>query len=173
MMRNLNYLLILLAFTIISEGFSQELNRKAIDEKKHSEILIGLCNRAGFATCGFDSAYRAGYSSYEPGIDILNQLPPFLKDIKITVVMGTWCGDSKEHVPHFYKILDLLKFDFNKLTLICVDRSKTAPETELQQLKIERVPTFIFYRKNIEIGRIVETPEASLEKDMLRITSGK
>jgi len=170
-MRKSNFILILLLFTAFSRGFSQQLNQKVIDEKKHYEILIGQCDREGFAGCNFDSAYKAGYL-YAPDKAIIDQITPYIKDINITLVMGTWCGDSKEHVPHFYKILDLLKFDFSKLSLICVDRLKTAPGLDLSDLKIERVPTFIFFRKNKEVGRITETPEASLEKDMLRIISG-
>lgn len=171
-MNNPLYLLILSLFTILTPGYTQKFNQKTIDEKKHYEILIGQCNRDGFATCKFDSAYKAGYSAYAPDMAILNQCQPYLADVTITLVMGTWCGDSKEHVPHFYKILDLLKFDFDKLNLICVDRSKTAPGIDLSQLNIQLVPTFIFYRKEKEIGRIIETPVASLEKDMLRILSG-
>jgi hypothetical protein len=171
-MNKSTYTLILLLFAISSSGLAQQLNQKSVDEKKHYEILIGRCNRDGFATCKFDSAYQAGYYAYIPDIEILNHLSPFLGDINITLVMGTWCGDSKEQVPHFYKILDLLKFDINKLNLICVDRSKTAPGIDLSQLNIQLVPTFIFFRKEKEIGRIIETPEASLEKDMLRIIAG-
>jgi hypothetical protein len=165
------YLLILLLLTTISQGFAQLLNQKVTDEKKHIEILIGRCNREGFATCKFDSAYKAGYSAYYPDQAVLNQINPKLGEITIILVMGTWCGDSKVQVPHFYKILDQLKFDINRLTLLCVDRSKTAPDIDITKLKIQLVPTFIFYRREKEIGRIIESPEESLEKDMLRIVS--
>jgi hypothetical protein len=161
-----------LLLVIISQGFAQQLNLKTMDEKKHCEILIGECNRNGFATCNFDSAYKAGYSAYTPDRTILDQIASIPNEITITLVMATWCGDSKEHVPHFYKVLDLLKFNQDKLMLICVDRAKTAPGIDLSKLNIQRVPTFIFYRKDKEIGRIVETPEATLEKDILRIISG-
>jgi hypothetical protein len=165
-------ILVFLLLAITSQGFSQQLNQKTMDEKKHCEILIGQCNRDGFATCNFDSAYKVGYSAYAPDRIILDQIASIPEDITIILAMGTWCGDSKEHVPHFYKVLDLLKFNLDKLTLICVDRSKTAPGIDLSKLNIQRVPTFIFFRKNKEIGRIVETPEATLEKDILRIISG-
>jgi len=36
--------------------------------------------------------------------------------------MGSWCGDSQEQVPKFYKIISLLNFDENKIQLIAVDR---------------------------------------------------
>jgi hypothetical protein len=103
----------------------------------------------------------------------MKQLAGKLKDIKITVVMATWCGDSKEWVPRFYKITDELNYNYQKLTLICVDRTKKAPGTIVETLNIERVPTFIFYRKKTEIGRIIEVPADLLEKEILKILSSE
>lgn len=161
---------IILIALFSAQGFAQVLNQKTMDEKKHHEILVGYCNREGFATCSFDSAYRANYGPYAPDTAVLRLLSKGLDNISMKVIMGTWCGDSKEQVPRFYKILDLLKFDYSRLSLICVDRTKSAPGIDIAPLKINLVPTFIFYRDDKEIGRIVETPAVSLEKDLLLIT---
>jgi hypothetical protein len=40
---------------------------------------------------------------------------------------------------------------------------------DVDSLDIELVPTFIFYRKGMEIGRIVETPLQTMEEDIYRI----
>ena len=40
---------------------------------------------------------------------------------------------------------------------------------EAEGLRIELVPTIIFYKDGSEIGRIVETPVESMEKDLLKI----
>lgn len=160
--------IILMALTS-TQVLAQVINQKTMDEKMQREILIGYCNREGFGTCNFDSAYQAGYSPYHPDTSTLQLLAPNINFIAIKLVIGTWCSDSKEQVPRFYKILDLLKFDYNNLSLICVDRTKTAPGIDLAPLTINLVPTFIFYRNSKEIGRIIEVPTISLEKDMLRI----
>jgi thiol-disulfide isomerase/thioredoxin len=85
--------------------------------------------------------------------------------------MGSWCGDSQEQVPKFYKIISLLNFDENKIQLIAVDRKKHAREYDalVQSLNIELIPTFIFYKNGKEIGRIIETPKETLEADILEI----
>lgn len=83
--------------------------------------------------------------------------------------MGTWCSDSREQIPAFYKILDELNYPSDKVTLICVDRKKKGLSNEADGLNIELVPTIIFYRNGEEIGRIIETPQESLEKDLLGI----
>jgi thiol-disulfide isomerase/thioredoxin len=99
----------------------------------------------------------------------MDQLAGKLRGIKITLVMATWCGDSRDWVPRFYKIMDQLGFKYKNLTLICVDREKKATGTNVEDLNIELVPTFIFYRKKMEIGRIIEVPVDLLEKDILKI----
>ena len=171
-MRNLIFaLLIFLPFNT----FSQKMNQKAIDEKRNNEMLIGYCDRNGFSSinCNFDSCFKSEYPAYKTDEATMLQLSKSLKGVKITIVLGTWCGDSKEWVPRFLKILDELHYKNKNLTLIAVDRTKSATGTNVNELKIDRVPTFIFFKKNHELGRIIETPEGILEKHILKIVSGK
>lgn len=167
-MKNLVFLIL---FMLPSMAFSQVLNQKTTDPEKNNEMLIGYCNSDGFITINsnFDSAYQIEYSVYRADLATMKHIAKKLQDIEVTVVMATWCGDSKEWVPRFYKIMDELNFNYNNLTLICVDRSKKACGTNVETLYIEKVPTFIFYRKKVEIGRIIEVPADLLEKDILRI----
>ena len=87
--------------------------------------------------------------------------------------MGTWCGDSQHETPIFYKLMDAINFDYKNLTMIAVNRSKETPDNLQEGLKITNVPTFIFYKKGKEMGRFVEYPRETLEKDVLKIVSGK
>ncbi len=166
-------LLFLALIMIPSLAFTQKMNNKTTDAQKNNEMLIGYCNRDGFATVNsdFDSAYKAEYAVYHTDEATMKQLAGKLKGVKVTVVMATWCGDSKEWVPRFYNIMDKLNFNYKKLTLICVDRSKQAPGTIVESLKAELVPTFIFYRNKVEVGRIIETPADVMEKEILKILS--
>ena len=92
-----------------------------------------------------------------------------MRNIDITIVMGSWCSDSQWHVPDFYKILDKINYPSDKVTLIAVNEDKKTEEDEIDTLNIKLVPSFIFYRDGSELGRIVESPEKSLEVDMLGI----
>lgn len=71
------------------------------------------------------------------------------------------------------KILQAASFDTSHLRLIFVDNStkkyKQSPQHEEAGKNIHHVPTIIVYEKNKEIGRIIESPVASLEKDLLAI----
>ena len=141
--------------------------------KDPSGNLIGVANKESFLEAPFNEWFTPNYASYETDKEVMAKLTPLLKDIKIKAFMGTWCGDSQEQTPVFYKILDEAGFDYSNLTMITVNRSKTTPDNLQDGLNIDRVPTFIVYKNNIEIGRFVEYPRESVEADLLKIVSGQ
>lgn len=164
-------LLILFAFT----ANAQKMNKKIEDPTKNRAILINHCTREGLVTFPeMKERYDVEYPAYKPDSLVVDSLKPLIKDQKITIVLGTWCGDSKLQLPHFFKILDALSIPEKNITLICVDGLKKAENGLTDSLGIQRVPTFIFYNKDKEeTGRIIESPQTSLEKDMLLILSKK
>ena len=163
-------LISLVIFLFFSNVFSQDINQIIVDTTIESEILYGYCDREGLTSEQFGSWFEPEYQSYMVNDTIIFGINlDFLFSCKITVVMGTWCSDSQREVPRLYKILDYVNFPENKLTMICVDRQKNADRTEVQELNIELVPTIIFFNGDEEIGRIIESPEESLEADMVRI----
>ncbi len=117
--------------------------------------------------------YHEGYANYQPDQEVMAELVEIEKDdLTITIVIGTWCPDSRREVPRFMKIADLWGFPHDRIKFIGVDINKVAPLEDYLQLAIERVPTFVFYQKNIEKGRIIEVPETSLEQDTRNILKG-
>jgi hypothetical protein len=92
-------------------------------------------------------------------------------DLRMEVVFGSWCSDSREQVPPFLRIQELLGPARIPATFTGVDRAKKDPDGHVTPLKIEKVPTFIVYRKEQEIGRIVESPKTTLEGDLAAILS--
>lgn len=167
-MKKLLVIIIVSFFTIYSLQ-AQKYNKKTLDTKTQKEILIGKCNLKGLKTGEFGDILRVEYKYYIPDSNIIGLLQPKLKNIKIIIVMGSWCGDSREQVPRFIKILDVLKFKYRKINFLCVDRLFKEEHFDKKITEINKVPTFIIYRKNKEIGRIIESPMQNLEKDLLNI----
>lgn len=168
-MRTKVFLILITVFPFVC--FSQQLNKVKIDEKSQMEVLIGKCDRNGLKSDLFKTYFEAEYANYTPDTSAIRSIRNIFnsKKLSITIVMGSWCGDSQEQVPRFYKILDAAGIADTSITLYCVDRSKKCDQGETNNLNITLVPTFIFYKDNIEIGRITETPVVSLEKDLLSI----
>ena len=156
---------------IISENSKEKINDTVPYED--SVMLLGKANRKGLQMEAFKDWFNTGYKDYNVDIEAIETLKPLLKDVTITVFMGTWCEDSQREAPHLYKILDAANFDESKLSLITVSEEKTTPEGFEEGKNITNVPTIIFYKDGNELGRIVEYPIESLEKDMLAILSGK
>ncbi|NSW44536.1 MAG: thioredoxin family protein [Bacteroidales bacterium] len=162
-------LLILMAF-YCNLIFSQTINHRITDEKTGNEMLIGNCNRQAFLQSPFNEWYDVEYKTYQPNQEIIKQLSLLVNEgLHIIIVFGSWCGDSKEQVPRFLTIADQLAIDPDMIEFIAVDRKKQAPNMNIDEYKIEKVPTFIFYKNGKECGRIIETPETTLENDMLNL----
>ncbi len=136
--------------------------------------LLGDISLQRLAEPPHSSWFLEGYASYIPDAVCLEQLRNTdISDITITVVLGTWCPDSRREVPRFMKLADLWGFPTEKIRFIGVDINKVAPLDEYASLGIERVPTFIFFENNSEKGRIIEIPVSSLEQDSRDILEGK
>lgn len=150
--------------------FLNAQNNVIVDPYLDREILYGTCNIEDFQQEPFADWYNEEYQAYEIDKNTLQHVdPPELKDLEITVVLGTWCHDSQREVPRFLKIAETLGLGPKHLTLLCVDRKKQIEGTALKNLDIQFVPTFIFYRNDKEIGRIIESPDTYLEKDIVNI----
>jgi thiol-disulfide isomerase/thioredoxin len=132
--------------------------------------LLGYFKREQLYRAPHCEWYLTGYDKYSPADSVVNKLTALGTDnISIKIVMGTWCPDSRREVPRFIHILDLWKFPPERVTFIGVDDAKIAPVGEYPGLGIQRVPTFIIYKNNVETGRIIENPVTSLEQDIVNI----
>lgn len=172
MKSSIKILVALFLIQFVSTIYAQEEKASSfkivIDEKSGKPMLIGLCSKENLTNDStFSWWFEAEYDYYQPEDSVMKLID--LNSVKIVCVMGTWCSDSRREVPRFFKILDELKYDYNNLSLYCVDRKKKAEGFDTDQFIIERVPTFIFYKNDSEIGRIIETPVESLERDILNI----
>ncbi|MDT8324260.1 MAG: thioredoxin family protein [Bacteroidota bacterium] len=109
------------------------------------------------------------FIGYLPDPQYADQLETALADVEMVCVLGTWCSDSKREVPRMLRIMQYANIPPEKLRMIGVDREKQSPGGEAAPYQVTLVPTFIFLRDGKEIGRIVEAPLATLEKDILGI----
>lgn len=153
----------------------QKLNRTFQTKEKESH-LVGHTSIKRLKKAPYDEWFVKNYEQYQVNQEKLMGVKPKFKDISITIFMATWCGDSKREVPRFLKIMKQLQFPDNQLNIINLyldsPNYKQSIDQEEKGLNIHRVPTFIFYKADIEIGRIVEGPMNSLETDIAQILSG-
>ena len=119
----------------------------------------------------FTEWFNTEYENYTPFGKTITKLNALIESTSVAIFMGTWCSDSQMHVPAFFRILDEIEFS-GDVRIVGVDEDKKTPSGSATENDINYVPTFIFYKKSKEINRIVESPVAFLEDDMLAILSG-
>lgn len=146
---------------------------QTMTDKKGKTHLIGKSTCDALKQNPFDEWYKKNFDAYELKTDLINKSKGKTNGISVQVFMATWCGDSKRHVPVFYKVMDAVGIAEDSIELINVyrgdDKYKQSPTHEEQGLNIHRVPTFIFYKGGEEIGRIVESPMTNMETDVAQI----
>lgn len=161
------FVLLVLSISISCSAQQQKATKNA------SGDLVGIATKADFHQQPYSNWFKRYSDSYTVDKQIAKKLKKALKNVTIKAFMGTWCGDSKRETPKFYKVLEAANFDLKNLEMITVNRGKRTPDHLEKGFDIRRVPTFIFYKKGEEIGRYVEFARESLEKDMLKIVTGK
>ena len=136
-------------------------------------IILVLILTGTTVLCGQESIHRdqilhagkewtRGHEEFEPDEDLIATLKARAKageDLRVDVYLALWCHDSAVHVPPFIKIMDQLDPGTVKIRYFtCQRKGSREQKYYVEPLKVTRIPTFIFYRGQKEIGRIVETP---------------
>jgi len=110
------------------------------------------------------------YDAYKPDAELIENLKNKAPELKADVYFAFWCDDSKNHLPVFIKIMDTLNVPEFKVNYYEVDKKVDAGQKYyVEDMEVEKVPTFIFYANDFEMGRIVENPKNSLLQDIMII----
>jgi len=161
------------ACTVSKNSSSPVLINQVSKDARGNDMLLGKCTRNALLQAPFADWFKPNYDSYVVDSFTCNFIRPLLADKTITIFMGTWCGDSRRETPRVLKMLDCCNFPTNNLKLVMVGNGdslyKKSPQHEEAGKNIVRVPTIIIEQKGNEIGRIIEFPITSLEKDLLSI----
>ena len=117
--------------------------------------------------------WRAIADEYEPEAAAVARLQEVTEPVTLQVVMATWCGDSKKHVPRLLKTVERANNPNVSVELMGVGPDFESPMEFIQQHSITNVPTVIVKKAAAEIGRFVETPAGTtVEGDVCDILEG-
>lgn len=115
--------------------------------------------------------WKTNYNGHQVDEAFLETLKAKIGDnLNVDVYLGTWCSDSLKNVPAFIKIIEATETATLTVNYYNVGRKPNKKvKYYVKELKVERVPTFIFSRQGKELGRIVENPTNSLIEDIVEI----
>lgn len=152
---------------------------RRVELDKYGTVLLGEVTRDDIAKNLSD--WNSEYFDYTPDQRLKADLARYLKDVEIISVIGTWCGDCHREIPRLWRVLEEVGYSVNKMKMYAVGSSRFTNDMPIPKdalnwsgitkkfYAVEAVPTIIFKRNGVELGRIVESPEITLEEDMLKI----
>src|SRR5699024_4477880 len=110
---------------------------------------------------------------YRPAPNAVQTIEKNISDYDIEVYMGTWCPDSHREIPRFFKILEQVDYDMDKLKMFTLDNRYQSQTKDEKGKNITAIPTIIFYKDGKEVNRFVEHARESIARDVAKIVSGK
>lgn len=114
-------------------------------------------------------SWQGVVAAYQPKPEALDKLRALGREVRIEVFFGSWCTDSEAHVSAFFKVLDLVDSPLLQPVYFGVPEDKDKRPSFFQGRDIAKLPTFIVLVDGREIGRIVETPDKTIEEDLVKI----
>ncbi len=139
-------------------------------EDSGTKIVTGKFERALFhSDADLKSWFEFNYAGYEVDHAQIPEIKTRAQNVRYMIILGTWCSDSKKQIPRLLKIFDAANIDSSSIELHGVDRLKQSEEGISKKYSVEKVPTIIVLKEGKEIGRIVEEPHETLEKDLIQI----
>jgi hypothetical protein len=118
----------------------------------------------------------------DPDLAAARALAGVAPGAEVTVLLGTWCSDSRREMSRLWKALDGIGATSGggagsglpfTLTYTGVDEAKREPAAAVAAAGLKYVPTLIVRRDGREVGRIVEVSPHGIEHDLLALLSGK
>lgn len=113
--------------------------------------------------------WREVMASYNPHEEAIQKLKALAVPVKIEIILGTWCPDSKDYVSAYFKIVEVVDNPLILSSYIGIPKEKEDREPYIRDKNIQRVPTFIVFLNDKEMGRIIEYPQKSIEEDLVDI----
>ncbi len=146
------------------------------DEKTGHKVFKGTFTFQNMSTEPTFAWLDSGIAAYKPDTLTLPYLRSTIRNYSILVFIGTWCEDSQNLLPKFYKLLSGLDISHENMVLIGMDRAKTTTTAAgialVNKYKVTLLPTILFTDKTgEEVGRITETVSKSIEWDLVEIFS--
>lgn len=167
------YTIVIACFTILLTNCSttQQLNFTTV-VSGNEKYLKGIINKG---TLDSDSNYiwlSRDMKYIKPSETAVATFKTQKNKFNLIVFGGTWCEDTQNLLPKFYKLIEKSEYPEKNIMLVAVDRNKQTINDLHAKYKVTQVPTFIVMQGDKEIGRVVEYGKYNdIEKELAEIVS--
>jgi thiol-disulfide isomerase/thioredoxin len=112
------------------------------------------------------SELRANMGLYNPDREVVERIKEKIEDTEIKLFTADWCPDCRIQLP---RVLFALGDEDFALEILEVDRNKKDDSGLSEMMGVMAIPTFIFLKDGVELGRIIERPKGRMEEDIFEI----
>ena len=124
--------------------------------KGREKTLKGVINRQVIESDTSFPCFKTNMAYGTIDSNTINTFKTKADKFNIIIFGGTWCEDTQNLLPRFYKLIEASGYPEKKILLLGVDRKKYTIDSLNVKYKITNVPTFIIMHKGKEFGRVVE-----------------
>lgn len=142
-------------------------------DSKNRKVLRGLISRADIENDTAFSWFKKNYNLGKPDANAVAAFKQHAKDFQMLVFAGTWCPDTQNLLPEFYRLTDAAGYADSNITIIGVDDAKTTLNHMEKTFHLVDVPTFIVMKNGKEVSRVIEYGESGeAMKELGKIAAG-
>lgn len=125
------------------------------DADSNGKLLVGVVTQNDLASAfGWFAESKNGLET--PEEDLIQALKVSDEDLYFLIFGGTWCEDTEDILPKFFKVQELAGFPEERITVFMLDRFKKLAYTLPEAFNITHTPTFLIMKAGKEAGRLVE-----------------
>ncbi len=140
---------------------------------KQRKVLNGLITRADIENDTAFTWFKKNYNMGKPDARAVNAFKTHASDFQVLVFAGTWCPDTQNLLPEFYRLADAAGYADSNISLIGVDHDKKTFDNLEKMFHLVDVPTFIIMKNGKEVARVVEYGESGeAMKELGKIAEG-
>lgn len=119
-------------------------------------ILNGMITKYALINNANFSWFAKSAETYKPDQSVVNALEAAKGKAQLIIFGGTWCEDTQNILPKFFKVQEQSGFPDNSISFFGVDRQKKTLGNMAEAMGITNVPTIIVMKNGKEVGRVVE-----------------
>jgi Thioredoxin len=135
-------------------------------DKDGSKMLVGIADKSKLMDDKAFGWFKDGYTQYKPHAAAIKTIRMQASSLRIVVFGGTWCSDTHDLLPGFYKAMDDAGIKDSQIKLYLVNRDKKTKDGASDKYQITNVPTIIVFKGDVQLGKVVEIAKTNIEGDI-------
>lgn len=142
-------------------GQDLQLNTTKPDEEE-KKFLYGIVTRNQIINDTSFTWYAENSKYAKPAADVVDAIKAGKDKVSLVLFVGTWCHDTQQLLPKYFKSLEAAGFPDERLTIFATDRNKETISNMHKVFAVINVPTIIVMQEGKEVGRVSEFGETGL-----------